>query len=86
MGRLTAGADHRVSSRMSPGGLCGGPSTAQTNRLRALLRDGGYPDRNLAAIRSATPLAALARRRTTNGASRLNHRVEQPGVWLVGLE
>ena len=46
-------------------------ATAQTNRLRALLRDGDDRDRNLArASLSLTTLAALARRRLPCDASR----------------
>jgi transposase len=46
-------------------------ATAQANRLRALLRDGGDQDRALARSRlSGTALATLARRRQLPGASR----------------
>jgi transposase len=47
-------------------------ATAQTNRLRALLRDGDDTDRDLARRTrlSGTALAALARRRPPSGASR----------------
>jgi transposase len=46
-------------------------ATAQANRLRALLRDGGDQDRALARSRlSDTTLASLARRRQPAGASR----------------
>ena len=47
-------------------------ATAQTNRLRALLRDGDDADRGLARRTrlSGTALAALARRRPPSGASR----------------
>jgi transposase len=46
-------------------------ATAQANRLRALLRDGGDHDRALARCRlNGTTLATLARRRQPSGASR----------------
>src|SRR5215471_10199775 len=46
-------------------------ATAQANRLRALLRDGGDQDRALARARfSGTALATLGRRRQPPGASR----------------
>ena len=60
-------------------------STAQTNRLRALLRDGDDTDRCLARARlSDAVLAALARRRQPAGASR-QQAVRHPEIRRLTL-